>query len=239
MKLRMKILALALSIVGASTAFADTVVLNFEGIATTYPFDSSSIFIENFYNGGTSSAGTTGTNYGITFTPNALVICLNTPGVACSNTSRGGQGDPSSQDGGLFFLSGTDTFMDDPAGFTTGFSLFYAAPNSGGSLSVFSGPDGTGTLLATLALPTTPSTCSSVYDAGFCPFVPVGVSFSGTAESIDFAGAANQIVFDDVTFGSATPGNPTVPEPSTFVMMLTAAGAGAGAFRRRLIRPRA
>src|ERR1700684_3659426 len=83
MKLRTKVLALALSIIGASTAFADTVVLNFDGIATTYPFDSSSTFIENFYNGGTSSVGTTGPNYGITFTPNALAICLNPPGVAC------------------------------------------------------------------------------------------------------------------------------------------------------------
>ena len=59
MKLRTKVLALALSIVGASTAFADTVVLNFEGIATSYPFDSSSTFIENFYNGGTRSIFTT------------------------------------------------------------------------------------------------------------------------------------------------------------------------------------
>jgi hypothetical protein len=118
--------------------------------------------------------------------------------------------------------------MNDPAGFTTGFSLFYSAINQPGSLSVFSGLNGTGTLLATLNLPTTPSTCNSSYDAGFCPFVTIGVSFSGTAQSIDFAGVANQIVFDDFTFGSATPGQPgtpAVPEPSTLVMMLTGAGA--------------
>jgi hypothetical protein len=238
MKLRTKILALTLSIVGASAAFADPIVLNFEGINATYP--SGFAFINGFYNGGTSSAGTTGTNYGITFSSNAQAICLNTPGVSCSNTSRGGLGDPNSQKGGLFFLSGSNTFMDDPGGFTTGFSLFYAAINSPGSLDVYSGVDGTGTLLATLALPTTLSSCSGIYGAGFCPFVPIGVSFSGTAESISFAGVANQIVFDDVTFGSATPGPPsTVPEPSTFVMMLTSAGAGIGALRRRLLQPRA
>jgi hypothetical protein len=233
MKLRTKVLALVLSVVGASTAFADVVVLNFEGINTPYPTENYAA-IENFYNGGTSSVGTSGTNYGITFSSNALAICLNTPGEVCSNTSRGGQGDPTSQEGGLFFLTGDNTFMDDPGGFTTGFSLYYAAINSPGSLSVYSGLDGTGTLLATLDLPTTPSTCPGTYDAGFCPFVPIGVAFSGTAESISFAGVANQIVFDDVTFGSSTPGQPsTVPEPSSFALMLTAAGAGVGAFRRR------
>ena len=235
MKLCAKILALTLTIGGVGTAFADPIVLNFEGINSTYP--SGFAFINGFYNGGTSSDGTTGTNYGITFSSNAQAICLNTPGVTCSNTSRGGLGDPNSQKGGLFFLSGANTFMDAPAGFTTGFSLFYTAIFDTGSLSVYSGVDGTGTLLASLNLPTTPSNCGGTYNAGFCPFVPIGVSFAGTAQSISFAGVANQIVFDDVTFGSATPGpQPSaVPEPSTFVLMLTAAGAGAGALRRRVM----
>lgn len=237
MKLLAKILALTLSIGGVGTALADPVVLNFEGINSTYP--SGYAFINNFYNGGTSSDGTTGTNYGITFSSNAQAICLNTPGVSCSNTSRGGLGDPNSQEGGLFFLSGSNTFMDDPSGFTTGFSLFYTAIYNPGSLSVYSGVDGTGTLLATLDLPLTASNCASTYSAGFCPFVPIGVAFSGTAESISFAGVANQIVFDDVTFGSSTPGNPsTVPEPSTIVLMLTALGAGIGPIRRRLFASR-
>jgi len=231
MKLRMKLLALALAAVGVGHAYGDPIVLNFEGINSTYP--SGFAFINGFYDGGTSSDGTTGPNFGITFSSNAQAICLNSLSVTCSNTSRGGLGDPSSQKGGLFFLSGSQTFMDDPAGFTTGFSLFYVAVSSPGSLSVFSGLDGTGTLLATLNLPTNSGSCPG-YNAGFCPFSPVGVSFSGTAESISFAGVEDQIVFDDVTFGSATPGNPT-PEPSTFVMMLTAAGASIGAIRRRLM----
>ena len=234
MKLRTKVLAITLSLVGASTAFADTVVLNFEGINTPYP-TTNYAFIQGFYNGGTSSVGTSGTNYGITFSSNAQAICLNTPGNVCSNTSRGGLGDPTSQEGGLFFLSGDNTFMDDPGGFTSGFSLFYTAIVDSGSLSVYSGLDGTGTLLATLALPTTSSSCDlTTYDAQFCPFVPIGVDFAGTAESISFAGVANEIVFDDVTFGSSTPGGPsTVPEPSTIAMMLTGAAAGVGALRRR------
>jgi hypothetical protein len=50
----------------------------------------------------------------------------------------------------------------------------------------------------------TPSGPCPGHDAGFCPFFPIGLAFSGTAESVSFAGVANQIVFDDVTFGSVT-----------------------------------
>ncbi|HZS52975.1 MAG TPA: hypothetical protein VFA65_01125, partial [Bryobacteraceae bacterium] len=187
----------------AFTSQAAVIDLTFEGIAP-YP-NGNNVQILNYYNGGMSSAGTTGPNFGISFPSNALLICLNTLTTSCSNTSRGGQGDPASQMGSLFFLAGSSTFLDDPAGFTTGFSFNYTAINQGGSISVWSGVDGTGTLLATLNLPTTASSCPAGYDAQFCPFVPIGVTFSGTAESINFGGTANQIVFDDVTFGSATP----------------------------------
>lgn len=235
MKLRICFLAVGLSLLTAAPALADNpIVLNFEGINSAYPsYNYASI--ENFYNGGTSSQGTSGPNYGISFSSNALAICLNTPGNVCSNTSRGGQGDPNSQLGGLFFLQGSNTYMDDPSGFTTGFSLFYVAINSGGSLGVYSGLDGTGTLLASLNLPVTSSDCSEEYNAGFCPFVPVGVAFDGTAESISFAGVANQIVFDDVTFGSVTPGpSSATPEPSSLALFATALGTGAGFLRRRM-----
>jgi hypothetical protein len=204
--------------------------LTFEGIAP-YP-NGSSVQILNYYNGGTSSIGTSGTNYGISFPSNALLICLNTLGVSCSNTSRGGLGDPASQKGALFFLSGSSTFLNDPGGFTTGFSFNYTAVNVPGSIQVYSGVNGTGTLLATLALPTTPfDACAPGYSADFCPFVPIGVTFSGTAESINFSGDANQIVFDDVTFGSSTPG--TTPEPSTLLLFGTSL-LGLAPFRRKL-----
>lgn len=218
-----------------ASARAATVDLTFEGIAP-YPYgDGADVYIENFYNGGTSSIGTSGTNYGISFPSNALLICLNTPGTTCSNTSKGGLGDPDSLEGGLFFLSGSNTFVDVPAGFTTGFSFDYTAPDEGGSVGVYSGLDGTGTELASLTLPTTPSDCSSDYNAGFCPFYPVGVAFSGTAESINFGGVANEIVFDDVTFGSATPGpSGATPEPSSLLLFGTGLLGIAGAIRRKI-----
>ena len=72
---------------------------------------------------------------------------------------------------------------------------------------------------------------AQAYSAAFCPFSPVGVNFAGTAKSIEFSGVANGIVFDDVTFGSSTPGGD--PEPSTWVMMMLGlAGIGLVARRR-------
>lgn len=220
----------ALAAVGMATpAIAATVVLDFEGVNSTYP--SGFAFVGDFYNGGTSSDGTSGTNYGVSFSGNAQAICLNTPGTSCSNTSRGGEGDPGSQLGGLFFLSGSETYLNYAGGFDTGFSFYYAAPNTPGSIGVYDGLNGTGNLLATLALGLTPSTCTGL--GVYCPFEPIGVSFSGTAQSIAFAGVANFIVFDDVTFGSATPGNGAVPEPATWAMMIGGFGMMGAVMRRR------
>jgi hypothetical protein len=227
-----------LAVIGCLAAFtavpvsAAVITLDFEDVNATYP--SGDAFVDGFYNGGTSSDGTTGTDFGIQFSSNAQAICLNSTSVFCSNTSRGGIGNPNSQEGGLFFLSGAETFMNVAAGFDTGFSFFYAAINQGGAISVFDGLSGTGNLLATLNLATTPTggDCGA-YGAGFCPFVASGIGFAGTALSVSFAGVANQIVFDDVTFGSVTPDPISpIPLPAGGLLLLTALG-GAAALRRR------
>ncbi len=154
MKFHSSLIAAAVATICAvGSAQADVVVLNFEGINATYP--SGFANINGYYNGGTSSDGTSGANYGVEFTSNALAICLNTPGVVCSNTSRGGVA-PGSELGGLFWLDGPATYMNYAAGFEEGFSFNYAAPNTPGSVSVYDGLNGTGNLLATLDLGLTP-----------------------------------------------------------------------------------
>jgi hypothetical protein len=201
-------------------------VLDFEGIGAP---PAGFTPIGNFYNGGG------GPNFGIEFSSNALAICLDVPGRDCNNVSRGGQGDPGSQNTGLFFLEGGQTFMNRAAGFTDGFSFFYSAVNNAGSFSVYDGLNGTGNVLATLALPTTPNGAGNPACLGnnFCPFFAAGVNFTGTARSVSFAGVGNQIVFDDVTFGSSTPGQ-VIPEPSTYAMLAAGlAGVAAVARRRR------
>lgn len=211
-----------------ASANAAVVSLNFEGVNATYPSGYANVL--GFYNGGTSSDGTSGTNFGIEFSRNALAICLNSTTVRCSNTSRGGIGDPNSQKGGLFFLSGNETFMNVAAGFDTGFSFNYVSFNQPGSVSVFDGLNGAGNLLATISLSPNAGNCPG-YSAGFCPFSAAGITFAGTAKSVSFAGVADQIVFDDVTFGSSTPGG--VPEPAAWAMMLAGFGLVGGAMRRR------
>ncbi|MFN3371400.1 MAG: PEPxxWA-CTERM sorting domain-containing protein [Sphingomonadaceae bacterium] len=224
----------AAALVTAGASQASIVVLDFEGVNASYPSGFAQIL--DFYNGGTSSDGTSGTNYGVKFSSNALAICLNTPGTTCSNTSRGGLA-PGSDKGALFFLSGAETVLDYSAGFTTGFSFFYTKPNDFvGEVRVYDALGGMGNLLGTIALPSTPSACDfSLYNAGYCPFVAAGVAFSGTAKSIVFAGVANFVVFDDITFGSSRPGGGggVVPEPATWAMFITGFGLVGGLLRRR------
>jgi hypothetical protein len=213
------------------TASATVIDINFENIAA-YP-NSNNVQILNYYDGGTSSIGTTGTNYGISFPSNALVICLNTIGTICSNTSHGGLGDPNSQDAGMFFLSGSATYLNDAAGFTTGFAFDYTAVGgSGGSVEAWSGLNGTGTLLASLTLGVTGSSCIAGYSANYCPFTNGSLAFAGTAMSIEFDGVPDYIVYDDITFGSTIVGG--TPEPSYLIPVVGAlVGLSFLHFRRR------
>jgi len=64
--------------------------------------------------------------------------------------------------------------------------------------------------------------------AGFIQY-----SFNGTAKSINFGGTPDQTGFDNITFGSSTPGGGgTVPEPTTLALV-GAALLAAGAARRK------
>jgi hypothetical protein len=223
MKQILKLFSVALAL--ASPFAAQGQVLDFEGIVT--PGDQFTA-IGNWYNGGG------GPNYGIEFSSNALALCLQPADQCGNNTSRGGLGNPTSAFGGLFFLDGPLTLMNRAAGFTTGFSFFYTAVVGPGAFNVWSGLNGTGTLLAHADLPVTPdgSALPNCFSTNFCPYFPIGVAFAGTALSVTFEGAANQIAFDDVTFGSATPGE-TVPEPASMMLLGTGLVGLYGAIRRR------
>jgi hypothetical protein len=217
-KLAIAVSATALSLGCASAAHA-SIVLTFEGLQNLEPIDS-------YYDGGLGGSGTgPGPDYGITFGSDSLAII--------SGAAPGGTGNFNGQPSGVtiaFFLSGAGDVMDDPSGFTTGFSFYYSAVVYPGTVTVWSGVDGAGAELASISLPVTPEGgpgCTYSY----CPWIPTGVAFSGTAESAIFSGTADSIGFDNITLGSSTPGG--IPEPSTWAMMLAGfTGLGLVGLRR-------
>jgi hypothetical protein len=179
-----------------------TVVLTFEGL-------QNGEGVASYYNSGSGSLGSgPGPGYGITFNSDASAII---------NSDNGGTGNFQGQPSGktvLYFLTGSAATMNVAAGFTSGFSFYYSAPFSPGTINVWSGANSTGVLLATLTLPVTPAASSSpgictTASENYCPWVPLGVSFSGIAHSVDFGGTINHIGFDNITLGSVNAAPPT------------------------------
>ncbi len=166
-------------------------VLDFEGLGNE---DA----ILEFYNGGASSQGFTGPDYGMSFNENALTLIDEDDG---GTGSFGNEPSPSTI---LFFLNG-DPILNVPAGFDTGFSFFYTSTKYDGSVSVYDGPDGTGNLLNSVSFSATGYGTGDP-NGDYSNWAEVSVPFSGTAHSIVFSGVADQIGFDDITFGSVNAG---------------------------------
>lgn len=221
-------LGLLCALPGAARA---VVVLGFEGINASYP-STSFASIQGFYGGGSSSQATSGPNLGISFAANAVAVCLNSLSGHCSNASAGGLSLTSAQ-GGLGLGSGNSTWFDIPAGFSFAIGFRYAvAVGSVATISAYSGPAGTGSLLAP-ALPLFASApgCAA-YTAQLCPLGPGGYSFAGTAQSVVFTGQVGKVVWDDLTLGANDPQAP-VPEPASAWLWLAGLALGAAARCRR------
>jgi hypothetical protein len=194
-------------------AHASVIVLNFAGLK-----GNSQEAVAGYYNGGAGSLGSSGgPNYGVSFGLDALVISGQPGGVGNTAQIPGGPGANA-----LYFQSGSGDVMNVAAGFDTGFSFYYSAPNLPGTLQLWTGVDGTGTQIGSdisLGLTTDGSSTLGCLGQSFCPYEAFGVSFTGTARSVIFTGTANNIAFAEVTIGSATPGGTTVPTPATLALV--------------------
>jgi len=213
-----------LAFAAASSAMAGTTVMTFEGLGCTEP-------VMNYYDGGFGGFGSgPGPNYGVTWSSNSLALQESTAtGGACSGNFIN-EPSPISV---LFFLSGTGDVMDVPAGITTGFSFFYSGNSAigNGSIDIYSGLDGTGTLLASFTADTSLTPLCTT-GPNYCVWQPDGVAFNGTAESVVFGGAANFIGWDNITLGSSVPVG--TPEPASLALLGTAM-LGAGLLLRKQV----
>ncbi len=216
----LKSAALASLLAVTLNASAAVVTLDFEGIG-------SGAMINGFYNGGTDSQGNAGVNYGVAFGASAMALRESDP---LANFALA----PSPETIMFFGIGGALVNVD--AGFTSGFSFWYTNVQSSGSVLVYSGLNGSGSLLGTisiLALEEGPSPGNP-----FSTWAVGSVAFSGMARSAVFNTAVNEVGFDNLTFGSTNP-NPTpqpTPEPGSLALAalaLAALAVTAGARRRK------
>lgn len=190
-------------LLAASGAQADIIVLDFEGVG-----DLASV--DDYYNGGTDSAGNSGgTDYGIAFTSASLAI---TDGDTKGDPLNGNFANEPSPDTVLFFLEGESATMNISSGFDTGFSFFYSTNFNNAFVSVYDGLNGTGNILAQLDLSLNwqDDGCTGDPTGQFCNWDPIGVTFEGMAYSVDFGGTLNQVGFDDITLGTDIAGGEVV-----------------------------
>jgi hypothetical protein len=183
---------LLLPFVTVVAASANSVVLTFEGL-------------KEF-----NRVGNRYLNYGITFSDNAR---------ASISELDGGSGNyvPSPPPGitSLGLSDGTAITMNVSGGFESSLSFDYIA-GIPGSLTLYSGLAGTGSVLATIGLPVTP-TCSS--GPTYCQWLPVDIDFSGTARSAVFGGQHLYLLVDNIKLNTQTV--TAVPEPASLFLVGT------------------
>lgn len=183
-------LAVAVGVLSAAPALATTVTLDFDGV-------TNAASIEDFYNGGADSAGaSSGLNYGISFGPDALGF---------TNELFAPTGYLNAVD--------SDAAMNVDPGFIGVVSFDYASFDDF-QVNVYSGPNGTGDVLATFLLA-----------ANFTEWEPISVTVNEIARSIQFGDAVSFAAFDNVSVN-------VVPLPAAAWLLLSALG-GFAAFVRR------
>jgi hypothetical protein len=181
-------------------------------------------FIDQFYNGGMGSLGSgPGPNFGLQFTSNAQTIV---------SASKGGSGNFINNPGGypvMFFQTGQNVTMTATNGIQTALWFYYSALQSG-AFTIYSGPNATGNILASITLPPNNSGCNTYK---LCVWSAVAVPLSATAGSMSFAGVPTYRAMGSVHLGSAIPTsialtssqNPSVKgEAVTFTATVTATG---------------
>jgi PEP-CTERM motif len=208
---------IAAALPAVSQAF-DIVTVDLEG-ATSFAS------VNNFYNGGTDSAGAAGANnYGVSFA--ASLLALQNDGLG--GGTNGAYFSNAPTPGTVMFASGPQDVATTPAFMNIAastFSLsFYYSAEQATVVNVYSGLNGVG-LLGSINLAANATTGCT--DSAFCNFgVATWAPGSVAIRSVDFSASAGLVAYDNITVSP-------VPEPSS--LALSALGLAALSFvvRRR------
>jgi hypothetical protein len=219
---------------GASQAMADTIV--------TFGTETNQAFIDNYFNGGVDSQGRTGTNFGVVFGSNAESLKAGFSGTGGTGTGKF-ENLPSGAPGILLFApAGTNNpspaapanTINIAGGFTSlsfNYSLLNNTAADGSVEDIWSGLNGTGTLLRVISLSAaaTSVACTNSHDE-FCTWSAASLAGFGTGKSITFTGNAQGLTeFDHLDFTAAAP----VPLPAALWLLISGMGGIAGFARRR------
>ena len=205
------------SLVG--TASADVILLDFEGLGQAEQ-------INDFYNGGSGSDGSVGPDLGVAFSDITYALI---------DADAGGGGNFANAPSGItvmmFFLFDDYAAINVAAGFDTGFGIDFSSIGGTGEIEVYSGLDGTGDMLGSLALPELGSSGNGDPTGLYDTWDRAMIEFSGIAKSVvfSFSAGSGTILFDDATFGSTTVS--VVPLPPAALAGLGLLG-GMGVVRR-------
>jgi hypothetical protein len=231
---------------GAAGAHAASVNVPLGGNITGYYQLHQGADILNYFNGGSDSVPNDGTgpSLGIQFSSNATAQL---PGNNAATGDGKFENVPSGSNEVVYFgfSNSTAAYVNYAAGFT-GFNVNYSYSNNSGVAGeayLFSGLNGTGSLLGTINLaPATTNikSCSVGTDA-YCTWQSTSLAASSLAESVVFGvpgltsggtstGApVEDMEFDGLQFTGANP----VPLPASVWLMLSGFAGLAGIARRR------
>ncbi|MBO9686313.1 MAG: PEP-CTERM sorting domain-containing protein [Mitsuaria chitosanitabida] len=193
----------AVAALSALPASANVVTIDFDGPTSFGP-------VADYY-----------ASKGVVFSEGALA--LSNDGMA--DTPSGNYYSNAPTMGGVMFTFDVPAYLNFAQGFAGEVSLFYSAAAAlAGGISVYSGLNGTGSLLGSFDFSANAN--AGCADSTFCHWDRIALGFAGTGHSIAFSNGTS-VAFDNVSLNA-------VPEPESYALMLAGLAAlGVVARRQR------